>query len=216
MPFSVPDIADAIHDALADEARRLDAEQSVTGIDALDELQLHPVLAAGLRQAGWTVWPEQHYPEGGQRRRDTEGERCDLVLTPAGTALHDPGAEPTLFDSFDDVGPEDAFWLEVKVVNQFTIEGPNPYYASQLLSTVGEDVAKLSRHEGIRHAGLLIVLFTEDRPTAEHDLAQWLDRCLQRGMPVQSPCLRASEMTDRLGNALCAAALFPVRHMRHA
>ncbi|MHC4990900.1 MAG: hypothetical protein ACYTGC_07955 [Planctomycetota bacterium] len=210
MPWSVTEIADAVHAALRAEADRLDTEQSVRGLDALDELSLHPLLAAGLGAAGYGVFAEQHYPTPALRRRDNEGERCDLVLTPAGRGLHDPSREPTLFDPPDAVAFDEAFWLEVKVVCQHTPEGPNQRYASQLLSTVREDVTKLSRNRGIRHAGLLIVLFAEDQETVEHDLATWIDRCLQRGLPVGSPSLRALPITDRLGNDVCAAALYPV------
>ena len=210
MAFSVPEIADALEAALRAEADRYDREQSVSGLDALDELSLHPVLAEGFSRAGYGAFGEQHYPTAGRRRRDNEGERCDLVLTPGGRELHDPGREPTLFDPPDAVALGEAFWLEVKVVCQFTPEGPNQRYASQLLATVGEDVTKLSRNRGIRHAGLLIILFAEDRSTAEHDLAQWLDRCLQRGLPVGSPSMRTFGITDRLGNGVCAVTLYPV------
>jgi hypothetical protein len=171
---------------------------------------VHPLLAEGLRRAGYGAVGEQHYPIAGRRRRDTEGERCDLVLTPGGQDLHDPGSEPTLFDPPDAVPLDEAFWLEVKVVCQHTAEGPNRRYASQLLSTVREDVSKLSRNPGIVHSGLLIILYAEDRPTVRHDLATWLDRCLQRGLPVGAPSIRTFEITDRLGNRLCAVALHPV------
>jgi hypothetical protein len=208
--WSIAHIADAAEAALRVEADRLDREQSVHGPDALDELSLHPVLAEGFRRAGYGVFGEQHYPTAGLRRRDTEGERCDLVLTPAGRELNDPGREPTLFDPPDAVALDEAFWLEVKMVCQFTPEGPSRHYASQLLSTVREDVSKLSGNPGILHAGLLIVLFTEDRRTAEHDLAEWLDRCLQRGLPVGSPSIRTLGITDRLGNGVCAVTVYPV------
>jgi hypothetical protein len=208
--WSIPDLADTVEDTLRAEADRNDREQSVRGPDALDELSVHPLLAGGFRRAGYGAFGERHYPTAGLRRRDTEGERCDLVLTPDGRGLHDPGREPTLFDPPDAVAPDEAFWLEVKVVCQHTTEGPNSGYASQLLSGVGEDVRKLSRHPGIAHAGLLIVLFVEDRSTAQHDLDVWLDRCLQRGLPVGAPCIRTFDITDRLGNGVCAAALYPV------
>ena len=105
---------------------------------------------------------------------------------------------------------QEAFWLEVKLVCQFPPEGPNQRYASQLLATVREDVVKLSCHQGLRHSGLLITLFAEDRATAEHDLAVWLDSCLRRRLPVGSPSICVFEITDRLGNGVCAAAVYPV------
>jgi hypothetical protein len=208
--WSSTEIADALEAGLRTEADRLDAEQSVRGLDALDELSVHPLLADGFRRAGYGAFGEQHYPTVGRRQRDSEGERCDLVLTPGGRDLNDPSREPTLFDPPDAVALDEAFWLEVKVVCQFTPEGPNQRYTSQLLATVRADVTKLSRNCGIRHSGLLIILFAEDRSTAEHDLAAWLDRCLQRGLPVGSPSMRTFGITDRLGNGVCAVALYPV------
>jgi hypothetical protein len=208
--WSIADIADAVEAALQAEADRLDTEQAVRGPDSLDELSVHPLLAEGFRRAGYGAVGEQHYPSAGRRRRDSEGERCDLVLTPGGRALNDPGAEPTLFDPPDAVAPDEAFWLEVKVVCQYSSEGPNQRYASQLLSTVREDVNKLSRNPGIVHSGLLIILFAEDRFTVRHDLDAWLDHCLQRGLLVGAPSIRTFEITDRLGNRVCAVALYPV------
>ena len=94
-------------------------------------------------------------------RTSGEGERCDLVLTPEGRHLAKPEAEETLFEDPEEVPLDDALWLEVKVVAQFQLEGANGNYSSQLLSTVREDVAKLSKDRGILHAGLLIVLFVQ-------------------------------------------------------
>ena len=192
---------------------QLDLEQSVTGLDALDEVALHAILADSLAEAGYGVHREQRYPADRARRRESEGERCDLVLTPDRLPLREPDAKATLFDSPDAVELDDAFWLEVKVVAQFTPEGPNRNYSSQLLSTVHQDVMKLSRDRGILHAGILIVLFVRDTAVAEHDLGIWQDRCLQRGLPIGAPSMRMLPMTDRLGNGVCALALYPVNHL---
>jgi hypothetical protein len=210
MAFSVADIADAIEEGLATEARRLDREQAVRGLDACEELELHPVLAGGLRAAGYVVWPEQHYPLPKRRRTDIEGERCDLVLAREDAPLDTLEREPTLFDPPKLVPLDEAFWLEVKVVAQHTPEGPNARYASQLLSEVRQDVSKLSRNPGIHHAALALVLFCADDATADHDLAVWLERCLDQGLPVGSPCLRRVPITDRLGNTRCVVAVYPV------
>ena len=37
---------------------------------------------------------------------------------------------------------------------------------------------------------VLLILFTETREVAEHDLLAWFDRCLKRGYPVASPAAR--------------------------
>lgn len=191
---------------------QLEREQAVYGLDALDELALHPVLAEVFRRSGHGVYREVRYPSD-RKARESEGERCDFVLTPNGRELAQPGAPGSLFDPADAVELCDAFWLEVKVVSQFTVGGANPYYSSQLLATVRQDVTKLSKDPGILQAGLLIVLFAEDERVAEHDLGAWLDQCLKRGLPIGAPARRTLCINDRLGNRCCAIAVYPVSHL---
>lgn len=65
-------------------------EQWHRGVDALDECDLHPILAAAFAAAGMGVLREQRYPaewkgKRGRRRPlpdDPDRLRCDLVLTP--------------------------------------------------------------------------------------------------------------------------------------
>ena len=211
--WSIPDIADAVAAGLRRRAEEIDREQAVTGLDALDEVDLHPILAAALLAAEYGVHREQRYPADRRRRRESEGERCDLVLTPDGRPLREPEARATLFEPPDAVDPDDAFWLEVKVVGQYTQAGANHSYAAQLGSTLRRDVAKLGKDAGILHAGLLIVLFVADARVAEHDLGLWHNRCLRRGLPIGAPSMRPVAITDRLGNGLCAIACYPVRHL---
>jgi hypothetical protein len=206
-------IADAIAAGLRDRAAALDLEQALLGIDALDELAMHPLIADSLQSAGFGVFREQRYPIDRVRTRESEGERCDVVLTPDGRPLRAPDRLPTLFDPPDAIPLDEAFWLEVKVVSQFTSEGPNRNYSSQLLSTVRQDIAKLAKEPGILHAGLLIVLFVASEEVADHDLGIWQDRCLQRSLPIGSPARCSFAITDRIGNATCCIALFPVRHL---
>ncbi len=71
-----------------------------------------------------------------------------------------------------DVAPDDAYWLELKVVAQFSVEsgvpGPNSAYGSQITRFAAADIGKLSCDRTIVHAGLALVLFTAtkgQRPT---------------------------------------------------
>jgi hypothetical protein len=206
-------IADAAHDGLLQAVRTRELEQPVYGIDALDELALHPLLEQAFRASGYGVFREQRYPADRGRRRISQGERCDFVLTPAGRRLVQEEARGTLFDPSDSVPLDEAFWLEVKVVAQYTIDGPNQTWSSQLLSTVRQDITKLSKDPGILHSALAIILFVQDDRIAEHDLRIWEDRCLERGLAIAAPSRRSFPIPDRIGNALCVISIYPVCRM---
>lgn len=220
--------------ALRDEDRRLHHEQAVRGIDALDEVGLHPILADGFRRAGFGVWPERPYAgRVGDRPIRRDRERCDLVLTAEdGVRLLDPVAElveidratGTLFEPLAEsmagidervVEPGEAYWLEVKAVAQFAyVEGvprANKSYASQLVRGPLEDVRKLAREATIEHAGAMVALFAEDARTIEHDLAEMTHRLLDKDAPIREPVWEVFEIGDRAGNGACGVALAPVR-----
>jgi hypothetical protein len=211
--WSIADLADALAEGVRAMSEALDREQAVRGFDLADEVDLHPPIAAALIAAGYGVHRECRFPADRAKRRQSEGERCDVVITHDGRTLRAPDHPPTLFDPADAVPLDDAFWMEVKTVSQFRESGPNPTYASQLLSTVRKDVTKLSKDAGILHAGLLLLLFVERDDVAEHDLNVWQDRCLQRGLPIGAPARRSIPITDRHGHGICALALYPVHRM---
>jgi hypothetical protein len=211
--WSIADIADAVAAGLQERADDLEAEQAVYGLDALEETALHPIIAAALADAGYGVHREQRYPSDRRKRRQSEGERCDLVLTERGRALRAPDVAGTLFDPPDAVDLPDAFWLEMKTVSQFSPGGPNRSYASQLQSTVRQDVTKLSKDLEILHAGVLLVLFVRDVSVARHDLGIWQERCLARGLPIGAPSVREIDLSDRHGNGHCTIAIYPVSHL---
>jgi hypothetical protein len=213
--WSIANIADALEVGLAREANRLDAEQAVYGLDSCDELSLQPQLAQVLRDAGYGAYREERYPAYRANRRESEGERCDLVLTPNGRPLAAPDEPPTLFDPPDAVPLADAFWMEVKVVAQFTTRGPNRRYSS-IFSAVRRDITKLSKEPGIAHGALLVVLFVQDKQVADHDLRTWTSQCKERGHRLGRPALRGVAVGDRMGNALCRLALYPVHPSKPA
>ncbi|TVS07321.1 MAG: hypothetical protein EA423_04510 [Phycisphaerales bacterium] len=148
-------LADLLARILADREAELASEQAVRGLDAMDELPLHRVLAEGLGGAGLGVFPEFPYPgrvwddEGGRRPGRNARDRCDLVLTPSAdlppadpvaTLQERDEADRTLFGSHvrdaierehTDPGrpwtdPAEAFWLEVKTVGQFAFKAGAP------------------------------------------------------------------------------------------
>lgn len=206
-------IVEAVAAALSRRAADDDDEQAVYSIDTLDELQLHPLIQRALRDAGFGVHPEQRYPADRTKRKKSHGKRCDLVLTPDGRALMEPDVETTLFEPPDAVVLEAAFWLEVKTVSQFTTDGPFARYSAELLSPVSQDIKKMASDRTIFHAGLMLILFTADEPTAKHDLAAWEARVLKRGYPVAPAVIKGFDLIDRMGNARCTVALFPVRRL---
>ncbi len=205
------DLADAAEVALQQRAAQDDLEHAVYGFDTLDELGLHPVLAQGFEAAGWGVWREQRYPGHRHKRSKASGWRCDFALTPQGRALREPDVASTLFDPADAVDLQEAYWLEVKLVAQFETQGPFRRYSAELLAPVTKDVKKLWSDDQLRFGGLMLVLFTQSREVAEHDLKAWYERCLSKGLPVYPPATRGFPITDRIGNAWCSVGVFGVR-----
>lgn len=106
--WSGDDVVEGVRAALLEREQSLRAEHAVYGLDSLEELELHPILGAGLEAAGFGVFREWPYPH--EWRRETKMSRrarsktlaaqlpdvrdrmrCDLVLTPrVGLRLVDP------------------------------------------------------------------------------------------------------------------------------
>ena len=228
--WSATELARIAADAIARRVEELRVEQAVRGVDALAELGLHPILRTGFEEAGFGVHAEQPYPgEPEARPRHAERERCDLVLTESAAArLIDPVAslleadrlDGTLFAACDrspeggSSSPGDAFWLEVKVIGQNTftrgVPGPNRTYSAEVLGGPAEDAIKLEWDPHIRHAGVLLVLFTENQETAAHDLTVLMHRLLDRELPVSSPVIEHVPIPDMIGNQVCTVALVPL------
>jgi len=191
-------LADALAAGLARAADAVELEQAVSGLDACSELELHPILQAALRDAGYGVFAEQRFPRDRTRRKRSAGARCDLVVTPdAATPL-------------DDAALGEALWIEVKVVAQFQRLGPNRGYARALQTPVWSDVEKLASDPTIVHGLVLLVLFTADATTADHDLEVWRARAIDRGLHLWPRVQRSLPIGDRIGNRLCTVALFPI------
>lgn len=216
--FDLASILDGATSALRAHAARLDLEQSPYGLDALDEVALHPTLRAGIESAGLGAIAEQRYPADRARPKRSSGDRCDIVVTPCrGDALQDPLLAGTLFAAHG-IESTDALWIEVKCVHQFAliagVAGPSPDYTAQWSRAVGDDVRWLARDPGVGAGAVLIVCFTADEDVFRHDLLAWAHLALDRGLAIGSPIARTFGITDRIGNAICGVALVEVRPAR--
>jgi hypothetical protein len=227
---------------MAKQEMALRLEQAAHGLDSWPELAFHPLIAAAARSLGLGVFAEVPYPPTAEQqakpallRRDRL--RCDLVLTPApdlppldaaAEACRLREAQATLFaaqagaEPPRGTPPEECLWLEIKVTGQFTyvdkVPRPNRAYTSELLATAAIDLPKLAGSPQVRQGGgaLLIILFTDTRATAEHDLDQLARRALERGLPIRLPLVKGEgegpgsggvEIVDRVGNGWCQLAL---------
>jgi hypothetical protein len=207
-------------------------EQAVHGIDSLCELDFHPILAAAFSDAGFGVERERPYPSilgtSHKRPKLAARQRCDLVLTPHPTApLIDPveqlrahdallgtlfeSAAPTAPATIQGTRPEDAFWLEVKLVGQYCytqgVPGPNRAYSSELTHSLYTDLAKIHADEALRWSGLLLIYFTDCEDTASHDLTIALHRSLDKGHTFRAPISESFPIPDRIGNAWCSVVV---------
>ncbi len=247
-------LLDAVETALSSHERHLCVEHAVYGLDALAEIELHPILAAGFEQAGFGVEREQPYPHEWRSKKlksNAHGEilperrdrmRCDLVLTSqTGVRIADPldlertiqrhrrDLEGSLFQSLassDEAAlvnpspqcsaPEDAYWLEVKLIAQNCyndgIPGPNTQYASELRRTIN-DLAKLMDDERVVNAGLLLLHFGINAEVARHDLTKLVHGYLDRQLPVAAPQLRVVPIRERIGNTILTVSHTDLRKL---
>ncbi len=208
-------------------------QNAYQGLDSLAETQLHPLLCQAFADSYLGVLREVGYPSSPKSRpNESQRQRCDLVLTPnAGQLLFDPIDEQraqdralgTLFESYasqyesnpDDALPQDAFWIEVKLVGQFSyvdgVPGPNPKYTNELLIGPKADVVKLASDPLIHYGASLIVLFAEHQETGPHDIAASATAMLDHDLPISVPVFETFEITNYAGNAWCTLGLIPVR-----
>lgn len=233
MRVSPSEALEAIRDGLAARELALADEQAVHGLDSLDEVRLHALLGEALAAAGLAVFREFPYPgQPEELPAESARERCDLVVAAEGTAGIDDRirrrkeaarAEGTLFAPIASqmvapregvVPPEEALWLEVKTTGQYTyadgLAGPNRSYASEFNACLG-DIRKLARADGIAQAGVVIILFSAEEAVAEHDLAAFVHRCLDRDLPATGLLRERFPILDRIGNRVCTVAIVPVR-----
>lgn len=209
-------LADHLQEALRAAEDELRLEQAVYGLDARDERQLQALLGERLG-AHYNVAREVHYPSS-KGKKLSHRMRCDVVLTPRGRVLR-PDAEPevTLFNL---PGPEasplrycdpgDALWLEVKVAYQFR-EGNVRHggYGAQWRQKVVADLRKMEAEPLIREAGLVLIVFNESRDILDKDLELFEDVLALKEVLAGFRQVRSVPILDRIGHALCTAAVWP-------
>lgn len=230
------DLAEIISSA-ADQIRSYEQllidDHAYAGIDALREIDLHPIVCEGLTQIFQVVLREECLPS---TAKDLPGknsrERVDFILLPdRKKSLFDPvsahmevhRASGTLFESVaslpkptpSECDPKDAMWVEMKCIPQFRyIDGvptPNTKYAQEIVNGPSEDVVKLASDPLIRHCAVLVVVFNELKEAGPHDLAMSVRTMIDRDLPVGMPELEQIAIEDRGGNGWCTLGLIPIR-----
>lgn len=230
MPIGSDQLAETVAQALADRADALDEEQSVQGVDALKETQLHDIAADGAAGAGFGVFREVPFPAlDDPTIRTTARQRCDLVLTP------DPSLKPvdtlavhnereaigaTLFAQTSLAAepvegvcqPEDACWIEIKTTALFACRDgvfvPNRTYSSELVNGLTTDSTKLASDDRIWHALFLLIVFGEDERQVERDIRALAAHGVDSGLPIRSPTIVSRPINNRAGNGAFGVGAF--------
>jgi hypothetical protein len=219
-------LLDAIATEFEAHEASLIAENAIKGLDSLDELSIHPIVAAAISKLGFGVFREFPFPGStGKRRKKMERTRCDFVLThdsamsPGDPVARDIRAETKAATLFADTPPLpdhttpicECLFLECKVVGQYVyldgVPGPNRTYASSLIRAVAGDLKKLGEDEKIAFGAVLLIHFTADEGVAKHDLMMALHRALDRKASFRSPIVRHLRIPERIGNTCCTISI---------
>ena len=193
---------------LAQREADLKLEQAVYGLDSLDELKLHQLIADGLA-AHYDVAREVHYPSTFGRKLSNR-KRCDLVLSPTGAPLRLDSKPPSLFDPQVFTLPQEAFWLEVKSAYQFRApDVRHSGYGQQWRTAVIDDLKKMDAEPLIKHAALLLIVFTESQELLEKDLALLEEVLVLKEVLAGFRQVASVPIVDRLGHRICSAAIWP-------
>ncbi len=201
-------VADRLGEVMSRREADLRLEQAVYGLDARDELELHTLLADGMRQH-YEVAREVHYPSSVGKRL-THRQRCDLVLSPKGCPLKLDSAAPTLFDPASQCSASDALWLEVKVAYQFREGGArHGGYGAQWRHAVIDDLIKMEAEPQIKDAGLVLLVFNESADVLDKDLNLFETILAQREVLAGFRHVRSVPILERIGHRLCTVAVWP-------
>lgn len=201
-------VADAVARALAQAEAELRLEQAVYGFDSRDEVAIQDLIATGI-SAEYHVSREVHYPSSFGRKLSHRA-RCDLVLSPPDRPLRVDQGEMGLFASLPHSTPAEALWLEVKVAWQFREGGVrHSGYGAQWRTAVVQDLQKMEQEPLIRHAGLLLVVFTESAEIVEKDLELFESVLVQKEVLAGFRQVRTIPILERMGHSVCTVSIWP-------
>ena len=197
-PWDEDELVERMSRGLAQAAARLDLEQARRGLDSLAEAELQQLILAALHSAGIPTARERRYPDAALNLPlRNRGRRCDFCLL----------APPAGGDGAAD------YWIELKRVAQFKAGEPDWSYPRRMQQLLPRDLCKLAQDSVIFHAGLLVLLFAENRATGLADLRQWKQLALQQDCPAGAARIRDFALRTHCGNAHCILALFPLRRL---
>ncbi|MEL7237867.1 MAG: hypothetical protein AAGK78_03325 [Planctomycetota bacterium] len=203
------EIADALERALTSAENDLRLEQAVYGLDAMKEVALQQLLADQLQTTGYAdVKREVHYPSDLAKKRSGR-RRCDFVLTPPGRVLHEADAVD-LFTPDNVCPPEEALWLELKLVHQFA-EGGRRHggYGQQWREATVKDLRKIESEPRVREAALVLLAFTAGDAVIDKDLELFEDVLARKEVLAGFRQVRRIELLERNGHTRATVALWP-------
>lgn len=136
---------------------------------------------------------------------------------PQRSLLEELEARSTLFSSCPPVEnkaqPEDAVWLEMKVVRRFVVgrasPGPNRAYGAEMNRAI-RDLHKLDKDRRISRAGLILVLFAESQEVAARDVRDATILAMKDGLRPKEPRRVTFPIPDRIGNAFLELVIMPL------
>ncbi|HEY1685971.1 MAG TPA: hypothetical protein VGG19_14495 [Tepidisphaeraceae bacterium] len=201
-------LADRLEKALKSAEADLRLEQAVYGLDTRSELELQSLVAEHLLK-DYEIAREVHYPSTVGRKL-SHRQRCDLVLTPRGLPLKLDSAAPTLFDPVQICPADQALWLEVKIAYQFREGGArHGGYGSQWRSAVVADLRKMEAEPHIKHAGLVLIVFTESKEILDKDVELFEDVLAEKEVLAGFRQVRHVDIVERIGHRLATIAVWP-------
>lgn len=214
--------------ALASPHMQRERRKGTTSRERCD-LVLTPRPHIGVRDEAWPPPPSQRaQPTPSEQQlslfaRHIQTETRENALSLASSR---PSTSRTRSDAAsmpELLAPEEACWLELKVVGQHTIvegfAGPNQSYASQLTSACTADLRKLASLGQLARwsstglaapcAAAVLILFTQDESTASNDIRIALHRALDRGALFRAPLITHAPIQERIANSCCTTVLIP-------